>query len=82
MEGAVTLGERIRSNVEKTIFTYKDEIIPVRVSVGFAVAEEGIQADYEQMKHTAAAALAEAKTTGRNKCVFYSMPNLPFEAAG
>ena len=37
MEGAVVLGERIRSNVERTIFTYKSAIIPVRVSIGFAV---------------------------------------------
>ena len=47
---------------------------------GFAVAENGVEADYEQMKHQAAAALSEAKNTGRNKCVFYSM--MPFEAAG
>src|SRR5262245_17286720 len=39
MEGAVVLGERIRSTVEATEFTYKEQLIPVRVSVGFAVAE-------------------------------------------
>ena len=45
-------------------------------------ADDGVEADYEQMKHTAAAALAEAKNTGRNKCVFFPMPAVPFEAAG
>lgn len=82
MEGAKVLGERIRSMVETTEFAYKDEIILVRISVGFAVAEEGVQADYESMKHLAAAALSEAKNTGRNRCVFQTMPNLPFEQAG
>lgn len=82
MEGAVVLGERIRSTVENTEFTFKDETIPVRVSIGFAIAEEGIETDYETIKHLAAAALSEAKKTGRNKCVFKTVPKLPFEQAG
>ncbi len=99
MEGARVLGERIRSTVENTVFTYKEAIIPVRVSIGFAVDEDGEAEaseadkaarisggvplpDYEQMKHTAAAALSEAKNTGRNRSVLYRMANVPFEAAG
>jgi diguanylate cyclase (GGDEF)-like protein len=82
MEGAMVLGERIRSTVENTDFTYKDDIIHVCVSIGFAVVADGIAADYEAMKHLAASALAEAKRTGRNRCVYYSMPNIPFEQAG
>ncbi len=82
MEGAVVLGERIRTGVEKTIFVYKEEIIPVRVSIGFAVADEGMTADYEQMKHIAAAALAEAKVTGSNRCVYFPASRPPFEQAG
>lgn len=82
MEGALVLGERIRTTVENNAFTYKGEIIPVRVSIGFAVAQDGVEAEYDQMKHTAAAALAEAKNTGRNKCVYFSMPQITFEAAG
>ncbi|MCI0379204.1 MAG: diguanylate cyclase [Gemmataceae bacterium] len=82
MEGALVLGERIRTTVENTEFTYKGETIPVRVSIGFAVAEDGVESEYDQMKHTAAAALAEAKNTGRNKCIYFSMPPIPFEAAG
>jgi diguanylate cyclase (GGDEF)-like protein len=79
MTGAQALGERIRSTVEITEFRYKDDIIAVHVSLGFAVAEAGIQSDYENMKHLAAAALSEAKTTGRNRCVYYSQPGLPVE---
>jgi diguanylate cyclase (GGDEF)-like protein len=87
MDGARILGERIRSTVEKTIFTYKEAIIPVRVSIGFAVDDGmdepgAMKPDYEQMKHAAAAALSEAKNTGRNRCVFYAMPAFPIEAAG
>ena len=82
MEGAAVLGERIRTTVESAPFNYKGEIIPVQVSIGFAVVEQGIVADYEQMKHLAASALAEAKRTGRNRCVYYTMPKIPFEQAG
>ncbi len=82
LEGAKVLGERIRSTVEKTVFSYKDELIPVRVSLGFAIAEQGNQTNYESLKHLAAAALVEAKNTGRNRCVYHIMPHLPFEQAG
>ena len=39
------------------------------MSIGFAVAEEGKPADYDKLKHVAAAALSEAKVTGRRRCV-------------
>jgi len=82
MEGAEVLGERIRSTVERGVFSYKEEIIPVRVSIGFAVAEVGVAADYEHMKHVADAALAQAKVTGRNRCIIYPLNRPPFEQAG
>jgi diguanylate cyclase (GGDEF)-like protein len=83
MEGAIVLGERIRSTVEKTSFTFQDQIIPVQVSVGFGVADASEQADYDSMKHQAARALSEAKKTGRNRCVYFSVGDKrPFEAAG
>jgi diguanylate cyclase len=82
MEGARVLGERIRSTVEKTQFNYKDQMISVRISLGFAVVETDVQTNFESMKHLASVALAEAKTTGRNRCVFHVMPKLPFEQAG
>jgi diguanylate cyclase (GGDEF)-like protein len=82
MEGATVLGERIRSTVQNTPFSYKEDLIPVTVSLGFAVAEANVPADYEQVKHLAAAALAEAKMKGRNLCVFHSLAPRPFEQAG
>ena len=82
MEGANVLGERIRTTVEGTLFSYKEALIPVTVSLGFAVAEGNVPADYEQMKHIAAAALAEAKVKGRNRCIFHSLTPRPFEQAG
>jgi diguanylate cyclase (GGDEF)-like protein len=82
MEGATTLGERIRSSIERAEFIYKDETIPVRVSIGAAVVDTEVATDYDNMKHWASAALAEAKRTGRNRCVFYPLGQLPFEQAG
>src|SRR5262245_15911597 len=64
LEGATVLGERIRATVQNTSFWYKDDRIPVTVSLGFAVVEANVPSDYEQLKHTAAAALAEAKVKG------------------
>ena len=52
---------------------YKGEQIRVTVSGGFAVAEAGSVADYDQLKHYAAAALAEAKALGRNRVVSRSL---------
>jgi len=82
MEGGISLGERIRSAVERHNFLYRDNAIPVRVSIGFAVADEKTEIDYESMKHAAAAALSEAKNTGRNRCVFFPMPKVAVEQAG
>lgn len=79
MEGAIALGERIRSSVERANFIYRDSVIPVRVSIGFAVADEKTELDYESMKHQAAAALSEAKNMGRNRCIFYPMPRIAVE---
>ena len=69
LKGAIVLGERIRTTVENTVFSYKGHVIPVTVSLGFAVADANVIADYEQMKHFAAAALAEAKVKGRNRVI-------------
>ena len=81
-EGAIALGERIRSTVDRHEFTYKEHVIRVTVSIGFAVADGAKAADYEQMKHVAAAALSEAKMTGRNRCIIYPASKHPFEQAG
>jgi diguanylate cyclase (GGDEF)-like protein len=82
MEGATSLGERIRSTVEHTGFVYKEDSIPVRVSIGGAVVDAEMGTDYDALKHWASAALAEAKRTGRNRCILYLLSQLPFEQAG
>jgi len=73
LDGANMLGERIRTTVEEFEFLYKEARIHVTVSVGFAVADVEAYADYEQMKHLAGAALAEAKMTGRNRCIVHTV---------
>jgi diguanylate cyclase (GGDEF)-like protein len=75
LAGAVHLGERICRRVEEAETTYKDQamkvdqVIKVTVSIGFAVVEGEGDAEYDQLRHVAAAALAEAKAGGRNRCV-------------
>ena len=82
LEGAVVLGERIRTTVEGTTFTFQEQVIPVRVSIGFAVAEPQDHADFDTMKHQASLALSEAKKSGRNRCFFFVVGRQPpFEAA-
>jgi diguanylate cyclase len=87
LNGAIVLGERIRSTVANFEFTYKEprtnkqKNLDVRVSIGIAVADNGQDIDYEQMKEKAAAALTEAKNTGRNKCIVNCMTAVPIEAA-
>jgi diguanylate cyclase (GGDEF)-like protein len=73
LEGAIVLGERIRDAVERTVFSYKDESIRATVSVGFAIVEKDLPADYDQLKHMAAAALGEAKSTGRNRSIIHAL---------
>jgi diguanylate cyclase (GGDEF)-like protein len=80
LEGARVLAERIRSTVASTPIYYNDEPINITVSVGFAVAEVGVQTDYEQMKFVAASALSEAKNTGRNRWIVRAIPP-PLEKA-
>ena len=72
-EGAVKLAERIRSTVEQTPIEYLHHRIPITVSVGFAVAEVGVPADYQDMVEWAAAALRCAKEAGRNRCEVRSL---------
>jgi diguanylate cyclase (GGDEF)-like protein len=74
IEGAKVLAERIRQTVAATAIFYNDEPIHITVSAGFAVAEVGTSTDYDQMKFVAAAALSEAKNTGRNRCVVRVLP--------
>lgn len=72
--GAEVLAERLRSVVAAGETAYHGEPIRMTVSVGFAVAPADLTAGYEQIREVAAAALAEAKATGRNRCVVRSLP--------
>jgi diguanylate cyclase (GGDEF)-like protein len=74
--GAASLAERIRAAVAWHAFTYDGARIRVTVSVGFAVAEVGDVAEYDRLKYVAAAALAEAKRDGRNRCVLRRLDRL------
>jgi diguanylate cyclase (GGDEF)-like protein len=73
-DGAGVLAERIRSTVETTPIEYNGRGIRITISIGFAVAEVGVPADYERMTETAAGGLAQAKQTGRNRCVVRRLP--------
>lgn len=66
-EGAYILAERIRSKVESTPIDYQGNAISITVSIGFAVAEVGVPADYQEMMELAAGALRHAKENGRNR---------------
>jgi diguanylate cyclase (GGDEF)-like protein len=66
--GALVIAERLRTLVQNHLFSYKGDRIPVTVSIGLALLEAGREADYDQVKQAAAAALARAKANGRN-CV-------------
>lgn len=67
--GAAGLGERLRSQVEAAATQYNGQTIRMTVSIGFATAAADTPAGYEQLHEAAAAALKEAKDTGRNRCV-------------
>ena len=80
-EGAEVLGERIRTAVESYPFSYKGQAIHVTVSVGFAVADGGVPADYDILKHISAGALAEAKSAGRNRTIIQGLSYQPLVRA-
>jgi diguanylate cyclase (GGDEF)-like protein len=67
--GAVALAERIRSTVEQSVVEFQGHPIRITVSLGFAVAETGVPADYPAMYGLAANALSTAKKLGRNRFV-------------
>ncbi|MFO0808679.1 MAG: diguanylate cyclase [Gemmataceae bacterium] len=81
LEGAHILGERLRSTVEAGQTCYNGATIRMTISIGIAVAPIGVAVGYEQLRHAAAAALNEAKSNGRNRCVCRVLPGLPPSAA-
>jgi diguanylate cyclase (GGDEF)-like protein len=71
--GASVLAERLRAHVEASSVPYNGAEIKVTVSIGFAVAEAGVDADCDQMLEESASALQEAKDGGRNRWVVRSL---------
>ncbi len=72
-EGAVGLAERIRATVANTPIDYNGVAIRITVSLGFAVAEGGLNPDFQTMYSLAAAALSTAKKTGRNRSIIHRL---------
>jgi diguanylate cyclase len=71
-EGATGLAERIRAAVAATPLHYRNHAISLTASLGFAVAEEGVPAEFTAMYQLAASALSAAKREGRNRFVVYT----------
>lgn len=68
-QGAMVLAERLRRGVSAAHTTYRDQSIHITISVGVACAEDAKPATFEQLKELASAALAEAKSAGRDRSV-------------
>lgn len=68
-EGAHILAERVRTFVEQSQTTYNGQTIQITVSIGVATADEGVNISYDELKHLASTAMAEAKQTGRNRSI-------------
>jgi diguanylate cyclase (GGDEF)-like protein len=69
-EGALALGERLRSAVERAKFEHEGRTIPVTISVGAAVAHKPQQV--QPLIASADAAMYEAKRAGRNRVFFHT----------
>jgi diguanylate cyclase (GGDEF)-like protein len=74
LDGAEALAERLRATVEAGRCDYRGRDIRLTVSIGLAVAPAIAEASFEQLREAAAALLAEAKATGRNRCVVRAVP--------
>jgi diguanylate cyclase (GGDEF)-like protein len=68
-DGAEVLAERLRENVDGASTEYNGQLIRMTISLGFAVAEPGCPAGFDQLREAAAEGLKEAKETGRNRSV-------------
>ncbi|HTK77289.1 MAG TPA: hypothetical protein VL371_18640, partial [Gemmataceae bacterium] len=53
---------------------YNGARIHITISVGMVVAPSGVDVDYKHIRDAAAAALSEAKATGKNRSVLRVLP--------
>jgi diguanylate cyclase (GGDEF)-like protein len=67
-DGALALGERLRSAIAGAPIEVRGEVIELSISVGVAVADNGVR-DPDVMVGAADRALYEAKAAGRNRVV-------------
>ncbi|RJQ13400.1 MAG: GGDEF domain-containing protein [Nitrospiraceae bacterium] len=65
LQGAANAGEGIRAYIDKSVFSYKNQKIPLTISVGISAfrKEDDVNAVFERADH----ALYLAKRTGRNR---------------
>lgn len=70
LKGAIILAERLRASVEKRAFNYRDEIIPVSISVGVAELQPDTPT-YERLINEADIALYQSKEAGRNRVTIF-----------
>lgn len=68
-EGAIVLGERLRTAVESGKTIYNGKSIRMTISLGIAIADATSLASYDELRECAASALKQAKDTGRNRSV-------------
>jgi diguanylate cyclase len=66
-EGALTVAERIRRNVESLNFTVNEKQVPVTISIGVAVLVPTTNLSVEYLLEAADHALYKSKETGRNR---------------
>jgi diguanylate cyclase (GGDEF)-like protein len=72
--GAAILAERLRAAVASSVTSFGGREMKMTVSIGFAAAEAGCDAAYDQIRSAAEEALLEAKDAGRNRCVVRVLP--------
>lgn len=71
-EGALTVAERIRRNVEMMNFMVKDQRVPVTVSIGLAVIKPQPHQKPELVLEFADSALYLSKEAGRNRVTLHN----------
>jgi diguanylate cyclase len=78
INGALTAGEGIRAYIDKSVFSYKEQKIPLTISVGVSSFKKGV--DGGAVFEKADNALYLAKKSGRNKVK--TEDDVPAEGAG
>ena len=75
-EDAIKVSERIRSTIEKHIFSFEGKTIHITVSIGLITLIPSAEHTLEYVVKMADEALYRAKKNGRNCCIASGMMNL------